>query len=284
MSLTAWCIRKCRSLVGMSGLSARSSDPEPEAVQPGLQPAQTPCQVEINGDLFWLPRDLLDYIWHTRMPDAGSKVPRFLAETPHYRWIRERLRPGDVALDCGANLGLFTVMMARSVGRRGVVHAFEPSPGALGDLVRVLRMNRVGNVVVSSSALSDQCGEALFCDITDGDVRREASHLDLLGRIGFLQEKFNVRDHRPVRVPTVTLDAYTAEHSLAPALMKIDVEGAELLVLEGARRCVAANRPALVIEVHVDGEGRFDHDRLGAYLREHGYRFAAEDKVYYCEP
>jgi len=66
-------------------------------------------------------------------------------------------------------------------------------------------------------------------------------------------------------------------------LIKIDVEGAEFLVLEGVRRCIERHRPTLVIEAHADEHGRFDTERLHAYLEDYGYVYYRRDKTYYCE-
>jgi FkbM family methyltransferase len=245
----------------------------------GFRRADMPCLIELNGDLLWMPADLLRFLWHTRVAARPLFVLHFLAETLHYQWIRERLAAGDVALDCGANMGLFSTMMAARVKPWGSVHAFEPSPGARRDLFRVLKLNQTPGVVVNACALSDACGEATFCDLLAGDVRREASHLDVLGRSGAAQGT----EHQMVTVPTTTLDAYVAEKRIAPRLVKIDVEGAEFLVLEGARQCVAAHKPILVIEIHADEQGFFDHARLNAYLEQYGYHYAWKEKTYFCD-
>jgi FkbM family methyltransferase len=258
----------------------RLVEPAVDEADLGFQRGHAPCLIDMNGDLLWVPGDLLRYLWHTRVPGDPPWVLHFLAETPHYVWIRERLRSGDVAVDCGANLGLFSTMMARCVGPSGSVHAFEPSPGSGRDLARVLALNEIANVKINACAVCDTCGEATFCDVTEGDVRREASHLDSLGRVGLLG---GLRHHE-VRVPTITLDHYVAGKGIAPRLVKIDVEGAEFLVLEGARRAIAASRPMLVIEIHPDGNNVFDHARLKSYLRQYGYQHECQDKTYYCVP
>jgi len=255
-----------------------ASEVEDESL--GFKRDQMPVLIDVNGDLIWVPADLLPFLWHTKVAGDSDFLLHFLVETPHYVWIRNRLRRGDVAIDCGACLGLFTTMMAERVGPTGSVHAFEPNAETAGDLKRVLRLNHLGWPVVHCCAVGDRCGEAAFCSITERDVRREGSHLSLTGRASFVARI----KHREVRVPLVTLDQFVGDRSIIPHMIKVDVEGAEFHVLEGARRCVAAHRPTLVIEIHEDGEGRFDHDRLRAYLREHGYRFAAEGKIYYCEP
>jgi FkbM family methyltransferase len=260
-------------------LYARILDPAVGDDELGFRREDMPCLIELNGDLLWMPADLLRYLWHTRVKEHPLFLLHFLAETLHYQWIRERLAPGDAALDCGANMGLFSTMMAARVRPWGSVHAFEPSPGARRDLFRVLKLNQIPGVAVNACALSDACGEATFCDMLAGDVRREASHLNLLDRPNVA----NRSEHQMVTVPTRTLDAYVAEKQLVPRLVKIDVEGAEFLVLEGARQCVAAHKPMLVIEIHPDEQGFFDHGRLKAYLEQYGYRYEWKEKTYFCD-
>lgn len=260
-------------------LYGRILDPALDDDRLGFRRAEMPCLVELNGDLLWLPADLLRFLWHTRVAAEPPFVLHFLAETLHYQWIRGRLTAGDAALDCGANMGLFSTMMAARVQPWGSVHAFEPSPGARRDLLRVLTLNQTQGVVVNACALSDACGEATFCDLLAGDVRREASHLSVLGRDDAAQKT----EHQMVTVPTTTLDAYVVQQRIEPRLVKIDVEGAEFLVLEGARQCVAAHKPMLVIEIHADERGFFDHERLKAYLAQYGYQYVWKEKTYFCD-
>jgi FkbM family methyltransferase len=246
----------------------------------GFRRDHMPVLIDMNGDLIWIPSDLLRYLWHTHQPAEPAFIPHFLAETPHYVWIRDRLRPGDVALDCGANLGLFTTMMAERVGSVGAVHAFEPSPGARSDLERVVRLNQLNWVVVNPCAVADVCGEASFCDVTETDVRRESSHLQGSERSVFTASLA----HHEVRVSVTTLDRYVSDKRIRPRLIKVDVEGAEFEVLEGGRSCIRDCRPLLVIEIHADPSGNFDHARLRRYLDEYAYSYHCQDKTYYGEP
>lgn len=244
-----------------------------------LRPAQVPLLVAVNGDLLWIPADLLRFISHTRADGGKAIVPYFLAETPHYLWTKHRLRPGHVAFDVGTSIGLFTVMMAQAVAPGGAVHAFEPSPAAHADLLRVLSLNEVQGVTTHRDALSDQSGEATLCIIDEGDVRREATHLKVLNRAEILGN-VNLRD---TTVQTTTIDEYIQKSNCVPNLIKIDAEGAELKVLEGAVKSMEQFKPLLVIEVHEDAQGRFDHDRLKAYLQNARYTYKREGKIYYCE-
>jgi FkbM family methyltransferase len=241
----------------------------------------TDVRIEMNGDPLIVPEDLLRYIDHTRVSPPEAPIPLFLAETPHYCWIRERLYVGGNVLDVGANLGLFALMMAKKIkyGPTGWVHAFEPSPTSRRDLTRMLACNQVSNVSVQAMAASDRCGKAVFNDIQTENVTREASHLIECGCQGFTTPLPQDR----IEVDTIDLDTFTERNLIYPQLIKIDVEGAEFLVLEGARRCIERHRPLLVIEIHPNEAGEFDSERLHKYLDQYGYRYHRQGKIYYCE-
>jgi len=73
--------------------------------------------------------------------------------------------------------------------------------------------------------------------------------------------------------PSVTLDQYIAQGNAAPSVMKIDVDGFELHVLRGARKCLAEHRPRLWVEVHPEflrAQGK-SHEQVGEFLRQAGY-------------
>ena len=243
----------------------------------GLHREDVPVLVEMNGDLLWLPGDLLKFIWHTRVLSTAAWTPRFLAETEHYCYVRKRLLPGQTVLDCGANIGLFTTMMAGCVGDSGAVFAFEPSPVAAADLRRVLVLNQRANVQVVTSAISDKVGSVTFVEVDTPDVRREGSQLLALdGRSDGVP-------NREIQVSTTTLDIFCSEHHIKPDLIKIDIEGAELMALDGGQSVIDSYRPVLVIESHPGRAGHFDHERLLKYLSAYGYRYRWKGKTYYCE-
>jgi FkbM family methyltransferase len=292
-----WIVRKVRRLVGtdhvvhlldrQADLIARTITdgprPRPSSEAEGRDVSLSGSEVltELNGDPVIFPADLLPYILHTKVSPPDADVLQFLFETPHYWWIRQRLHPGANVLDIGANIGLFSIMMARQIkyGVTGWVQAFEPSPRSRGDLQRMLASNHIDHVAVYPYAVSDRCGKATFLDVTTEDVTRESSHLDAVGPA----DGTGSLPHNAVEVETIDVDTFCDRIRFNPQLIKIDVEGAEFLVLEGARRCILTHKPFLVIEIHPDARGDFDHQRLRRYLDQYDYRYHHQGKVYYCE-
>lgn len=161
--------------------------------------------------------------------DMSESVSYSLAvkgEYPHWRCEEEALariplNGESVVLDIGANIGVTTAIFAR---RAGVVHAFEPSPRALA----ILRRNLPANAVLHPVAVGAICGTTRIDEGTDIDMAT-------VGGAG-------------VEVPIVTVDSL----DLAPGFIKIDVEGYEVPVIEGARRTIAECRPIIMFEAWDD--------------------------------
>jgi FkbM family methyltransferase len=146
------------------------------------------------------------------------------------------LRPGGVVYDVGANVGFLTLIAARLVGPGGHVYAFEPIPENARAIERNAALNDLDNVSVVELALSDRAGEAVL------RIPRtnQGAHLASVGEPAGEEDDLTVR--------TAALDEL--EGLRPPDLVKLDVEGAELLVLEGMRRCLETQRPALICELH----------------------------------
>ena len=303
MRTKRWIVRNVRRLVGteqilqtlhhqpnlfshrleeVASVDARSR-PDSMSQGPSSHVPQDDLEVraEVNGEPVLFPKDLLPYVNHTDVSLPGAEVPLFLFETPHYWWIHQRLHVGAVVLDVGANIGLFAIMMARKIryGRTGWVHAFEPSPRSRQDLYRMLATNQITNVSVHPEAVSDRCGKAVFLDVETENVTRESSHLAMVSS----ENGSSPLPQARVEVDTIDLDTFVKRHNLYPQLIKIDVEGAEFLVLEGAQRTIERHKPMLVIEIHPNGDGVFDHERLRRFLDLYRYRYHDQGKTYYCE-
>jgi FkbM family methyltransferase len=147
------------------------------------------------------------------------------------------LRPGQVVFDVGANIGYYTLLASRQVGPSGRVVAFEPSPRNISYLHRHLALNHATNVMLVPAGCSDRNGLAAFDagrDCATGHLLEPASHAN---------------GHRDL-VPTVALDEIVRESGLVPDVLKIDVEGAEMLVLEGAAHTIGTMRPIVLLGAH----------------------------------
>jgi FkbM family methyltransferase len=161
-------------------------------------------------------------------------------ETAEAAFVARFLRPGMTVLDVGAHHGLYTLLASKCVGRGGRVIAFEPSSRERRRLVRHLRVNRCANVEVQSCALGDRAGEADLY-LVEG-VHDWCNSL----RAPNIEERSS-----KVRVEVRRLDD-VLEGMSRPRVdfVKLDVEGAELSFLHGARRMLRGEvRPAILVEV-----------------------------------
>jgi FkbM family methyltransferase len=162
------------------------------------------------------------------------------AEPKVFAALKERAKQGSIVLDIGANVGVYSLLMARWVGPVGRIYAFEPAPQTLRDLRAHVAMNKMNEQIeVVDRAVSDQKGEAIFyAHNTSGENSLNP---------GFAKR---LSEAQAVKVPVTTVDQFCEANNLAPKLLKIDVEGFELHVLRGARETLLRYRPSLVIEMH----------------------------------
>jgi len=160
-------------------------------------------------------------------------------ETSLCRYLRSIVGPGDVIFEVGANVGVFTVLLARWVGPAGRVYAFEPSPVARKALHQHLVWNQVADrVVVSPLAVSDIPGRGILYE-------DNASGLNTLSTVHGL-----LPNAKPVEIEMTTIDAFCLENRVVPRLIKIDIEGYEFHALRSASGVLVAHKPTVVMELH----------------------------------
>jgi FkbM family methyltransferase len=153
-----------------------------------------------------------------------------------HRLLDRFARPGSTVVDVGANIGYNTLHAARCVGRRGRVVAIEPTPDNLAVLRRNVTAAGLGNVAIAPVAAGSARGTR------DLFVRGAVSAVNSLYALSCYASVTDV-----LRVPVVPLD----ELCEGPAdVVKIDVEGGELEVLEGMSRVLQAPQLALIVEWH----------------------------------
>jgi FkbM family methyltransferase len=148
---------------------------------------------------------------------------------PELEWLKDNfLEQGDYVVDCGANMGFTTIFFAHFVGPNGKVIAIEPHPANVSDLRQNILLNRLTNVEVQETAVGSGNGVVELCDAPNGIIVAGGKA-------------------KAVQAPIVRLD--DAVYNGQPTFLKIDVEGHELEVLNGATR-ILSGRPKLDIEVH----------------------------------
>jgi len=162
-------------------------------------------------------------------------------ETDVMRCLANAAHPGQTVIDAGAWIGPHTLLLAEMVAPEGRVVAFEPDPEALHLLRDNIGATGCGNVCIENLCLGSKTGTASLK--TNGT--REFGHSN-----STIMEQPGVRAAREISVPVTTIDQYCARQGITPDGIKIDVEGAEGLVIEGARRTISRCAPWVLLEFH----------------------------------
>lgn len=184
-------------------------------------------------------------------------------------WLCNRIvRPGDTTVDVGANIGLVTLTLAGLVGSKGRVWSFEPNPALVGLINESLAENGLQHVVVVQCAVGAEDGELLL-SIPKGHSGR-----------GSLVRTRNGEASKQITVPVRTLSNLIPTDVTDIRLMKIDVEGFEAQVLDGAKALFDRSPPdAVLFEVN-ELKGTASDEPSIQFLRDVGYVFMAIPKSY----
>ncbi|HTR90061.1 MAG TPA: FkbM family methyltransferase [Solirubrobacteraceae bacterium] len=161
------------------------------------------------------------------------------AERPLQQAMLQELTPGATFFDIGANVGFITMLAARLVGPSGRVVAFEPVPQNVAAIRENLAMNSIGWAEVREGAVGGGSGEASLI----------VSDVSAFSRLAAVSVPTGARETIAVAVSSID-DLVSSGAVPPPDVVKIDVEGAELEVIEGMRHTIAEHRPVLLCEVH----------------------------------
>jgi FkbM family methyltransferase len=149
------------------------------------------------------------------------------------------LKPGMIFCDIGANNGFFSVIAAKLVGPKGAVYAIDPLPINIEQIKNNVRLNDFRNVNIYEMAMGAVNDRAKLSVSANSGMSR-------------LQAVSDAPDPmQTILVDLRTLDTLVAEKGLQdPGFIKIDAEGAEAFILEGAAKILQRSHPALLIELH----------------------------------
>jgi FkbM family methyltransferase len=198
-----------------------------------------------------------NFVYKRLNGEVYKMVPRLAKAEDTYeiwvtQWLRQYLQPGDTYWDVGANYGLTILQAAPILGQNGKILAMEPSQANLEVLYRNIQLNDHQDITeVLEAAVCDSHGGTITLSLlNEGDSPSNSlmfSEIDkpLDPNIGIPKVS------QEVSVPAISLDGLINEGRTPPSLIKIDVEGAELKVLEGATQLLDSEiKPTLILAVH----------------------------------
>jgi FkbM family methyltransferase len=228
-------------------------------------------------------KDTIDYQL-TKAPSLYLFIERFR------EWVNwdkrvylSFVRPGDIALDVGANVGAHTVFLSHLVGKRGRVLAFEPLPANIDALKETLRRRaRHPNIVILPVAVGNSVSseKSVMMKVPGDDLTQASLAVQMTGS---WEGKPAVHE---VAVPLTSLDTNKEVQSLRHIeMVKIDVEGGELDVLRGATQTLSRHLPLIYCEAYDKWQASFGYGPadLLSFARSLGYpaaRVFSEGRVH----
>jgi FkbM family methyltransferase len=206
---------------------------------------------------------------------VGGMIVNEAYEPQETRFVCATVKPNEVALDIGANIGYYSLLMAKLVGPAGFVYAFEPHDGLCWYLRRSLTENQFdARCSVHCCALGDREGTVQF----RVRPKRGLDPTDLQYYSNFyIAQGDSDEDGRAfIQVEIKTLDSIlSADRQRRVAFIKIDVEGAEYLVFQGARQMLQRDRPVILSEIHgpqLQNVSKVEVLEYVKFLKGFGYR------------
>ncbi len=186
-----------------------------------------------------------------------------------------RLKTGDVVVDAGANVGRYTLLAAATIGERGRVLAFEPNAEIAAKLLGNVELNGFRNVDIHQFALGAASGETLLFTGSDHGWSSTSA--------AWIQVRGNERPASQKKAALRTLDSVLEDAGITCVkLCKIDVEGAELEVLRGARNSLARQTIRLIVcEVH---EPLISQASVASCLEQNHYQVDFKNEFAFAEP
>jgi FkbM family methyltransferase len=236
--------------------------------------------------LFFSSNIYITYLWYRFNPIKKSKIrlfwgkiiniifkdkPPFFsitgilpgeAEYKLTKFLIKNLKENDIFYDVGANYGFYTYLALEFCKE---VHSFEPLPDVFENLK--INLENIENVFLNQVALSDKDGKAKI-------YLTKSSRLDASGSSTIVEENLNAHYYKfsdSLDIETTTLDNYLKNHN-KPTIIKLDVEGAESLVIKGGYEFFKNNSPIIAMEVWSSKEGGEISTEAVEKLRELGYK------------
>jgi FkbM family methyltransferase len=185
--------------------------------------------------------------------------------------FRQIIQPGDTVVEVGGHIGYMSLIYSQQVGNNGQVIVFEPGTNNLPYIKRNIDNSGRKNISIIEAAISNADGYTTFYmeDLTgqNNSLLHDYEHTQINAKNAGVAAKST-----PIEVKTWKLDTYLTEKNIQPAFIKIDIEGAEWMALEGMQNTLRNNPPVMMIEVTAENEKVFD------FLTSFGYQLFDEDR------
>jgi len=199
----------------------------------------------INGHEYLLPLEGYSLRVLFDKSDASLNDP---AEMGYLQHILDAIQPGQTVFDVGVYRGYFSLAFLGKVGAKGRIVGFEPNPHNVRLMQETITANHLSNVTLVPKAISDQAGGKLKMW-----VEGISSVSSLRG------EALDTPSHQTVDVDVTSIDQFVADTGIFPGAIKIDIEGAELLALQGAVETLKQKKTIVACEIHPHKLPAFGH-------------------------
>lgn len=165
--------------------------------------------------------------------------------------IQRFIKSGMIIYDIGAHAGIYSLLFSKLVGQNGKVFAFEPYAENVANFLEHIRLNRLNNIVLIQSSIIDKSGLASFL-IGGSSGTGSITHI-----------------HTYLQIPTFSLDELVFNFNFPlPDLIKMDVEGAEAMIIKGMQRVITKKKTIIFIALHGDEQKHLCQN----ILLEKGYK------------
>lgn len=186
-------------------------------------------------------------------------------------FIRSALMKGDLAIDVGAQRGWFSLLMSTIVGETGKIISYEASPEVFSLLSNNIQINNFSNILAYNFAVWDRSGELTFVSHATASNAYVPSLVNNSG-IGFV-DRSNSSDEGQIKIPCVSLDEHV-RYEKRCSLIKIDVEGSEPEVIQGAKKLIERDRPHILLELNKDRMSIEQMKNIIDFLNQANYEVA----------
>jgi FkbM family methyltransferase len=194
--------------------------------------------------------------------------------------ILQRFNPqeGDIVIDIGAHLGRYSIIGSKKVKSQGKVISIEANPNVFNLLCDNIKLNELYNVILLNCAAYSQKRKINFY-LHDNKNLVNNHYGTVIGTIDrFSRKQFS----KIIEVEAYTLDEIILENSIKQnkvRWIKIDVEGAEFEVLQGAKNLLSESTElSILIEIHNLSKGKNYYEEINEFLKSYGFRISYEER------